>query len=976
MKNLLAILAVSMCATMLPGTTKNAKADKQQMQQLVPDVPYVRKDDRTHVFSRSQLIYSLGANDYLHHWVDRPLMVNPSLDANNVPPALMSLPAYEEMQKTSLETGLDGFSFFPQTSRRAPFYDYARRSTVKDFHLLTEFVSSDQDTTKDDSLKMALENPASFRINGKVVVTSYRADGKTPEYWQSEIARLKAKFGDTFLFLPDVILYNGVSPNTWADKYHHNQITQKDIDSIKEYLRQWARATDGLYCAYAAGFQADDGTFDADFYQNFVIRLMKSVLAEPEFKGKYFGLSAVVGHENCTRFGFTLSSDATKTLRHSMETAMSANPDVINIPEWDEQNENTSLRPTVYNGFSSMRIMRYYTDKLKGQNPAPLPGDDTSIPDLIVTYRKVLTLGEKVEVELLNVPDSAKGTSYTARLILENGKGETVFTSPIQTLNSGQMKADTVEIPSEQLAADQVLRPKIEVDYNGHKSTFEDGLQYILLRSTWNWDYKWVKQPLRDLLKPQQENFEVSAPDAEGLRTVKASFTAKEPLRYVEVLDNDDTVYSYSADDKWRENADQIIVRLAWTSFGGRSSGLKLDGKISLQNSQGRWLVGQSFYDPVLTDQTLSFAGKSAASWRMSALVAIPRADIGKAVFDVEMPGIYTGKIAVKDLMANSIYGISGPMGFNLIFSHYVDQDHMPRNVNDYAVKFEVPILPRMENSVIHLQAIGKSGRLYRSKPILLGNISTNKSQIAVFSDTANKRVDLSVDANRVPDINYNFSPSTHGCVLTTDAGRPFWATLGGYFAQVTGRGGGNAGDDSPFISGRGFPKNATHTAPDWVKTEDGKDALQFDGKSTFISLPQGVIPDRAAFIIDMDIKPDNATGKQLIIANRSYYPGSLSVFSDNGELKVDYLGYNDSKTSLDCGIALPAGKWSHLQIRYDQKNLVISVDNKASQNIIINGPGRYTTASVVGGWGEDWFKGEIKSLRIRHLAGDIKWIR
>ena len=969
MKKIILSVALALVTLSLVSAAKAAHADEKQMQQLVPDVPYIRKADRTHVFSRSQLIYSLGEDNYLHHWVDRPLLVDPTLDDTKTRVALMSLPTYQEMQKAALETGLDGFSFFPQTSRRTPFYDYVKQSNMKGFELLSEFFSADQDTTKSQALKMALDNPASFRINGKVVITSYLADNKTPEYWQEEIAKLKAQYGDTFLFLPDIIFFDGQSPRTWSDKYHQNKITQKDIDGIKEYLRKWARATDGLYTAYAAGYQTDEGNFDEDYYKNFVIRLMKSVLAEPEFKQKYFGLSAVVGHENCTRFGYTLSSEATKTLRDSMQDAMSANPDLINIPEWDEQNENTSLRPTVYNGYSSMRIMRYYTDKLKGQTPASLPGDDTSIPDLIVSYRKVLTLGEKLQVELLNVPDSSKSTSYTARLILENGKGETVYTSPVQTLESGQMKAATVEIPSEQFTTEQVLRPKIELNYNGHKSTFEDGLQYILLRSTWNWDYKWVKQPLRDLLKPQQESFEVGAPDAEGLRTVKASFTANEPLRYVEVLDNYDTVYSYSADDNWRENADQIIVRLAWTSFGGRSSGLKLDGEISLQNSKGRWLVTKSPYDPVLTDQTLSFAGKSAAMWRDRALVAIPRADIDKAVFDVDMPGIYKGTVSVKNLMANSIYGIPGSYGFNLVFSHYVDQDKMPLNVNKNSVNFEVPILQRMKNSVLHLQAIGKSGRLYRSKPILLGNASSDKSQIGVYSDTAGHTIDLSVDADRVPDITYNFSPSTYGCVLTTDAGRPFWATLGGYFAQVTGRGGGNAGDDSPFF-GRGFPKDATHTAPDWVKTEDGKDALQFDGKSTFISLPQGVIPRRAAFTIDMDIKPDNATGKQLIIAHHSYYPGSLSVFIDNGELKVDYLGYNDSKTALDCGISLPVGKWLHLQIRYDQQNLKLFVDGKSSKDIIIKGPGRYTTASVVGGWGDNWFKGEISSLRIRHVAG------
>jgi hypothetical protein len=215
MKRLLAILAVSMCVTVLAGVNKSANADEQQMQQLVPDVPYVRKDDRTHVFSRSQLIYSLGADNYLHHWADRPLLVDPKLDENNVPPALMSLVAYQEMQKAALQTGLDGFSFFPQTARRAPFYDYVKQSNMKGFELLSEFFSADQDTTKSQALKMALDNPASFRINGKVVLTSYLADNKTPEYWQGEIAKLKAQYGDTFIFLPDIVFLDGKGPGYW-----------------------------------------------------------------------------------------------------------------------------------------------------------------------------------------------------------------------------------------------------------------------------------------------------------------------------------------------------------------------------------------------------------------------------------------------------------------------------------------------------------------------------------------------------------------------------------------------------------------------------------------------------------------------------------------------------------------------------------------------------------------------------------------
>jgi len=55
------------------------------------------------------------------------------------------------------------------------------------------------------------------------------------------------------------------------------------------------------------------------------------------------------------------------------------------------------------------------------------------------------------------------------------------------------------------------------------------------------------------------------------------------------------------------------------------------------------------------------------------------------------------------------------------------------------------------------------------------------------------------------------------------------------------------------------------------------------------------------------------------------------------------------------------------LVIRYDQKNLIFEVDGHKSQPLKIAGPGLYDTLSIIGGFGEDWFKGQIKSLRIQH---------
>jgi len=988
-KTLFLTIALSSCAFSVTAT----QADPRQMQQLVPEVNRPRKTERTHVFSRAQFIYPLGNDRYLHRWVDCPLFVNPDLAIGKQKDHLMTLADYQQMQRTSLAYGLDGFALFPETAGRSLFYEYTRRSAMHGFQLLPVLVNMSYrgEISKTDLIKTALANPASFRIDGKLVFVSYRvSSGSTLDAWQQQVAALRKQFGDQFVFLPALNFFD--NPATSQDghdllyKYHHNMVTAQDVAWCKDYLRKWLRVTDGVIFNNVQRLRrrSDLHHFDDSFYRDFVIRIMKSVLAEPEFKQKYFGLSAMVGHENSTRVGYTLSSDGTKTLRHSMEAAMSAQPDFITIPEWDEQNENTSLRPTVYNGLSSMRIMRYYTSQLRGEKPSPLPSDNTRIPDVIVSYRKVLILGEKLEVEILNVPDTDKSTFYTARLTLKDPSGNAVYTSPEYKFDKSQMQDHTVTIPSETLGDYQALIPHLEIESDGHKSTFEDGLQYIELRPTWNWDYKWVKQPLRDLLHPQKADLQVSAPQADGTRLVSATFNAREPLAYVEVLDDNNVVYSQAPKDDlthygWHENADQVMLEMNWISLPT----VELHGNITLQNASGRWYslpnwhLPTSTFPPPFKGTTLSLDGVKVARQPQRVLLAIDRSTVNKAELKIDLPGIYEGTIPVRKLLKETVYGIAGPKGFNLVLSHYLGQSSMPRNLNVNSVQFSnIPISLDLKDSILQLQAIGKSGHIYRSKPVVLESSSMAHQKITVFSDTENRPVAVSVPSNRVPDIRYQWNPQ-HGSALLAGAGRPFWGILGGFFAQVTGRGGGNYGDDSPFIMrAKDFPKydtaaplkDAIKTAPDWVKTPDGEYALEFNGKSTFVTLPQGVIPRRAAYTIEMDIKPETIAGQQVIIANRHYAPGSITVYSDNGVLKVDAQmeGYRIFN-GIDSGLRLDAGKWAHLTIRYDQANLLLSVNDTAGKPLPMNGPGQRTTVSVLGGFGARWFKGQIKDLHIKH---------
>ncbi len=958
------------------------RADKEQMDQLVPDVPYVRKADRTYIFSRAQWKYGLQRSDYLNKWIDQPLFVDPELEDNRG--HSLTLPSFQSIQRTVIRYGLDGMGFFPQTSQRTDVYERVKESGIPGFHIVTEFVSEGTKISYSDTLRLALENPYSQRINGKVIILSYGAESNPPQWWADELKSLRSEHGDTFIFLPSLGRFLGRNATEWVEKYHGNAVTADEIKLIKEELRHWLRATDGLYVSSITSFRFSDRKFDEDFYRHFVIRLFKSVLAEPEFADKYFGLSAMLGHENCTRLGSTFSCDATKTLRRSLQTALNAHPDVIDMSEWDEQNENTSVRPTVYNGTSTERILRYFTSQQKGERLTPVPSDNLDLPNLIVSYRKLLVLGESLDIELLDIPDSDSSLSYTVALTLTDPSGKSVYTSPVQKFSGDTMRDQTLTIPSESLAACSLVRPRLEIEFRGQKITVENGLHYIELRPSWNWDYKWVKQPLRDLLKPSKAEFSVGPISSDGSCKVDVDFEVDEPLAYVQILDNDNIVHIAPPDgdhvsDVWRETEDQYVISIAWQSLHSYSKALMLNGHITLKNADAHWLLptrhglvfeGDSVLDgiPVSRQPSVTFKKIRSSNWIGRIFLAISRAQIANAELEIDLGDLYRGTVPLQRLIDQSIFGIPGPEGFNLVISRYLRQDNMPKHLKTRQAQYSTLIRPDLPNSVVHLQAISRSGRIYRSAPIVLGKPSEAESPIKVYSDAEKQAVTVKVDSARIPEIQYDFNPD-RGSVLTTKSGRPFWGIFGGYFTQATERGGGESNDGSPFLNKNHYPAGVSKGAPDWVKTEDGADALQFDGQGTYVTLPQGVIPRRGSWTIELDVKPESVTERQFLIGNRNFYMGSLIFLIEKGTIRAEFTGQYSGSKRVDSQVAIPAGQWSHVRLRYDQKDLFVSVNGEAGKPIPIAGPGIYDTLSVLGGFQDAWFKGQIKSLRIRHSA-------
>ncbi len=930
------------------------------------------------IFSRAQLKYGLERTDYASRWVDRPLYVNPALaDPDTDHPGHLARASYRKIQEIVMQYGLRGLAFFPENYRGSTSaYQLTEEHKIPGFELLTDFSVDKSEEDYIGYAGMALANPASFRIDGKVVIVSYLADARPPDYWRKLFTRIREEHGDHFIFLPTLIRFAGETTTHWIPRFDAGTISEEQQKAIRDGIRQWVRATDGLYFESTASMKTTERNFHEAFYRDFIIRYMREVLAEPEFAGKkYFGLSACIGHENCTRFGYTLSSDGTATLRRSLEAALEARPDVIVIPEWDESNENTSLRPTVYNGRTAMRLLRHYTSQEKGELSEPLPGETIATPNLILSYRKLLMLGEALKLELLHVPEKGTVPAWKVTLELLDPQGKTVHSTKALSVEKGKLWSHDELLPSERFAAHRYLLPRLKVEDGEGKELIYENFQPIDLRPSWNWDYKWVMQPVREILQPKEYSFKVT-PGEGSVLEVEASFTADEPLAYVEVLDNDDVVYSYQTTNPLpRENASQAVFRVDWQSLEWLGAARRINGTLTLKGAEGEWKGNRYTRSE---GKTLHLNDAPTSIWVQRAVLSVSQKELEEAKLEINLPGIWKGELPLKEVHASGIYGIPGTLGFNLVISRFLRLDHLPEHLNTDSASFRVPILPDLPSSRLGLQAIAVSGKIYRGRPFITGTPTGKMQSVKVFSDHERQPREVKVDSNRVPPIIYEFTPEATGSILKTSAGRPLWGILGGFSTQATGRGGAESRDGTPFLRPEHYPGNITGegkktdlpppaSAPKWEEIEPGVHALVFNGESTFVTLPQGAIPRRAGYELTLDFLPDHAEGEQLLLSNRSYYQGTIAISIEEGQIIARFLDDRAEEFVLQSGLHVELGQWNRLKVRYDQARLELELNDTPGSTLAVPGPGLFDTVTTIGGYNRSWFAGKIRSLRIDH---------
>ena len=937
--------------------------------------------ERPRFFVRTQLKYGLQRGDYLHKWYDRPLLADIRYQEKDDPAHFINIESWRKMSELARLCG-HGFAAFTISKGRE---DILSRSVLPgcESEVLVETVmgnpSEDGFANKFDlclkRIEEALAATNTFRMGGKLVVSSY------PEIRLDRLGAyagirkaVAARWGDRVVIAPYFTPFSTISGRVF-DK--------AAFERTKENLRTALRQVDGI-CFPVASVMLHNRRANPAFAIEVAAPLIHSVLAEPEFKDKIFGMTISCGHENCYRWNYARDCTGTRWMRDMFETVKAFRPDFVNATEWDEENENTHHRPTIAQGFVPQRLLRYETAVLDGRPLEPWPGDDTTVPNLVVSYRKALLAGEPIEVDVLNIPDGTfAGQVFTVQLKWRNAAGEVVKEYAPQQISADELEAAWFVSPVTELVAEPLLRPELTVSCAGTTRTWSDGFWPLSLHVNRSIEFRWVKQALREKASGVTSALAVSEPAADGTVTVTGSVSSPEELRSVEVLDGPDTTYLYDPAAPNPHEDGALIVRVAWQGLDGKLP--PLSGTIRLQNApKSRFLVPRSLpnapgrlRNASTTADEIRLNAAPVNGWPQGVFARIDPSDLETAEFVMDVPSAFTGTVKAKDVLAKDIVSFPAAGGRNLVFRRWLTPMGLLPPCGGKTATFSFKLKPTSPDSVLRLQTVDAKFHVDYGASRSFFRPSGKRLPIVAFERDLEALGKATVDANRAVPLEYTFSPERGG-VVRSGAGLGLDGILCGYNPLVCGYGGaesrdGNVVPECCRALGRapGWP----NTVPEYVKEPDGRWSLRFKDAS-FVTLPQQVIPAYGGFQIEMDVLPDDVERRQGLLTTGPTY---FNLGIENGRVFADfYLRNRFIREPREANVhvkgpAIEPGVWNRVVLLWDRNQCRFEVNGVKGVSYDVKGDlfyARHTALGLIPSKdGNTFFAGRIRRLSVRPLS-------
>jgi hypothetical protein len=961
-------------------------AAEDQSPMALPKVDRKPVVDRVMVFPRIRTIYNLYRNFFQnfneYQWIDRPLFYDRSLDTPDT--INMIIQNNKRQMDIAAAYDVDGFSMLYHGTlheeRFRNMIDVADLNYQKTGgKLLLSVIGNVLQEGPEKAaeifepvLNRYISSVSAARVGDKVLLASYSTDYVSPEDVNTFLNILRKRCGDRFLFVASIGQPKGIRLNNWPRfgyEYHknHGKIPADELKAVQDHLRSYLAVCDGILMNNANHIDTIDHQLDVDFYRNFIVPLYAGVLAEPQAKGKLLGLSASLGYINHIAGGTQLE-DGTRALRESLDIALNSGADFIVMPEWNEYNENTCLEPTVVRGQSTQRIMRYTMQTLKHPRRfEPLEGDDQSIPNLIVSARAQITLGQTYYVELLNVPDTLDHHAYTVTCIIRDENGKAVYQHQPVKFDTARLTEQRIEIASQTLASCRTLMPELHITQENKVIAVKQGLPVTQLSTTWNQNRMCIKRCLRDL--PDEDTLKVTKTFTDNGKAlmlhVQAQAQSKnDPIRYLEVIEDDTVVYAHDVAGQLETADDEVLVHLFYDSKNEiKPLSLEVDvehGQITYFEDRLRIRSAReshwSYTPPIKMNWKSNFN-------RRGALIKINHKDT--AVLSVRS-NKFDQDIKISDLIKQRQFMKNYDGNLTMVVEIADRALDIPLPNDQEQLSFTRTFLPRNQGAVFCVRSITRSGRIMTSAPIAMP-LPDDSQQVTlqVHSQQQGRVIPIQVLASRCPNLVYTFDPSKTGR-LETDAGRRWQATFAGGWAW------GRA------MSRTQLPKQSINAAPQWVK-DAGMDCLSFDGQSHYCNFPSETIPAHGPFTIAMQIKPLTIK-KQYLIHSQNAYLGTVDLVLEpdgvsavyRGQMKVDEEPYFTS-IPLKVVCDVPVNQWTTVTLSYDLEHLVLQVGDAKPVRVACDRVAWWPLSEfTLGGWGPDssmYYHGLIRSMTVKHSA-------
>ena len=794
-----------------------------------------------------------------------------------------------------------------------------------------------------------------YAADGRQIFVSYWTDRVcTPEQLAEWLKARRSETGD-FIFVPDLA---GLASLKWKTRTE---------EEMKDYIRSYLRVADGLYFGeYIACRRNEKGenVFDVTYYRDVLLKRIADVMNEPEFRGKkLLGLVAGLGHGNPSTFGNNLGQDGTRTLRRSFEADMSLEPDFINFFEWDEWNENTLIRPSVWNSFACKRLIRALIRNARCERNEPLAGDDIAIPNVILSYRKTLIPGELAIFELLSLPEHGTTGTATVQLRLTRPDGSLVREfDPVQ-LDLSKMDERRIEYPAEDVANEVAVVPELTITGPRGVRRFENGIPQIEIVPGGSSDHKWAMVSLRDIASDAICRLDVVPTDESGIYAAKVSASSAEEIDRVEVAVNGALVYSKGGDfDDFRTTSDYDVFSV--TAFAKRYTDFKRFAKARPKLTvEGVSNVYWRCAGKTVHGTSLEFVDFS--NYTPDSYLRIRKGEARNAVLKFDWPAFNESRVVpLKDVLDHGVFASVGANGYTFAVSRFYGMNEYGTPANAKSLSASALVRADRNVSVVSAYLVTKSGKMFRSRPAVVGERG-KKVFRRIYSATGGCAKNIRFEENRQPPLSYDFA-SSRGVVVQSGAGCAFDGTLGAILYVATHR---NRCGCSFYHSCPEMWNLTPSCAPALVKEGDSVVA-EFDGTGKFFAIPWGAVSRMSAFRIAFDFKVEDAKHAQEIFSCgiSRLYGGLAYVAVEGGALSSVLCGQADDHTYFKNVGKVKSGEWNHVEFTWDVDTAELTLNGESSGIKPCVAPLRYDCAAWFGGRKDRLFKGRLKNVRIDYL--------